>query len=329
MSFNEVMRHQAAAVSHWERGEHRHSADEYWKAYRAFSTPTHESRFHIFHGYTSILKEEYFPADDVDLENVRKVMNDKNEPRLFRVEAGYTLGLLHYARHERLECAEAYREAIRIGEKKPKAKQERMDKKVVQFNVDRKPMKEFMDEIIKDVQGNLDQLNLNNSSDKKPIGPQLISDGTFKPPMRTSHNMPIGYGGTTLTQTEINNLIDIGGIHCDCCKRKRGEDVQLMECGRCHRAWYCGQECQVKSWKERGHKEHCRKAGQFKPGDLVQLARLKSKPELNGNIMRLVGPDPNKDGRFAVRMEGAVEGDNTLSIAQANLNQLRPYDCRK
>lgn len=333
MSYSDVMRHQVAALTHWERGEQRQSADRYWEAYREIPNPIHEARFQMFRGYTSILQESYFAATDVDLENMGKVMSDKHEPRLYRVEAGYTLGMLHYARSERRECAEAYREAIRIGEKTPKAKQKRMDKKVVLFaNLDgsiaRKPMKEFMDEILIVVKSNLDQLNL-TSREGGSVGPQLISNGTFKPPLRMSHHMPIGRGGTTLTLHEINNLIDIGGLHCDCCKQKRGDNVQLSACGRCQRAWYCSKECQVKSWKEKGHKEHCRKVGQFKPDDLVQLARLKSIPELNGAIVRFIGPDPNMDGRYGVRMEGAVEEDDNLSISQANLNQLRPYDCRK
>lgn len=87
------MRHQLAALTHWERGEQRQSADRYWEAYREIPNPTHEARFQMFHGYTSILRESYFAATDVDLENMGEVMSDKNEPRLYRVEAGYTLGI--------------------------------------------------------------------------------------------------------------------------------------------------------------------------------------------------------------------------------------------
>ena len=32
--------------------------------------------------------------------------------------------------------------------------------------------------------------------------------------------MPIGRGGTNLTNEMINNLIDVGGIQCDYCKKK-------------------------------------------------------------------------------------------------------------
>ena len=74
---------------------------------------------------------------------------------------------------------------------------------------------------------------------------------------------------------------------------------------------------------------YCRKDGEFRSGDLVQIARLKNKTELNHNIMRIVGPDKTTEGRYELRMEGAVAGDKSFSIASGNLNQLRPYDCRK
>eukprot|EP01083_Nonionella_stella_P191155 707708_1 len=77
------------------------------------------------------------------------------------------------------------------------------------------------------------------------------------------------------------------------------------------------------------HKKYCRKEGEFKPNDLVQIERLKNKPELNHNIVRLVGPDKRNEGRFEVKMEGGVSRDPSFSVSAKNLNQLRPYDCRK
>lgn len=61
----------------------------------------------------------------------------------------------------------------------------------------------------------------------------------------------------------------------------------------------------------------------------MQIARLKNKPEMNELIVRITGPDTTTEGRYTVQMEGHVKGDTTFSLSAANLNQLRPYDCRK
>lgn len=324
MSRSDFMKHQLLAVTFWGQGRHRESANEYWAAYLTLSDPTCEWRYHILHGYTSILRGSSFEANEDDFKNMRKVFDDKHEPRLFRLEAGYTLGVLHYSRTERHECEDAYHEAIRIGKKKPKkARDEKMEKKNMVIltgsgSEQKRSMKELMEGVLKDCQTNLNELN---AATRGPVGTTFGPDAT-----KRTHLMPIGRGGTSLTEDEINNLMDVGGIHCDHCKRK---DAKLLKCARCNREFYCSKECQRKQWKENEHKVYCRKEGQFEPGDLVQIARLKNRPELNYNIMRLIGPDAVAEGRYRVRIEGGVKGDPYFSISAENLNQMRPYDCRK
>ena len=145
--------------------------------------------------------------------------------------------------------------------------------------------------------------------------------------MRTQlYKIKLKNENTTLSNTEINKLIDVGGGHCDYCKRK---DKKLFKCSKCNRGFYCSRDCQAKQWTENEHKKYCRKEGEFKPNDLVQIERLKNKPELNHNIVRLVGPDKRNEGRYEVKMEGGVRRDPSFSVSGKNLNQLRPYDCRK
>mmetsp|Transcript_18898 Transcript_18898/g.32518 ORF Transcript_18898/g.32518 Transcript_18898/m.32518 type:complete len:85 (-) Transcript_18898:132-386(-) len=73
----------------------------------------------LFRGKTSTVSGKAIDseASDSDFINMRKVLDDKHGPSLFRVEAGFTLGLLHYLRSERYECEDAYHDAIRIEEK--------------------------------------------------------------------------------------------------------------------------------------------------------------------------------------------------------------------
>ena len=130
-----------------------------------------------------------------------------------------------------------------------------------------------------------------------------------------------------MTQDQFTQLSYVGGVHCDCCKLEpKDNKKKLLGCARCRKAFYCSKECQTEQWKkENGHRVHCRAEGEFKPGDYVQLARLKGRTELNDKVVRLVGPDPKDEGRYLIRKEGWVAGDGTLSIAAGNLNQLRPF----
>jgi MYND finger len=41
------------------------------------------------------------------------------------------------------------------------------------------------------------------------------------------------------------------------------EDGAIKQCAHCKRAKYCSRECQIKHWKELGHKERCGKEGHF------------------------------------------------------------------
>ena len=106
-----------------------------------------------------------------------------------------------------------------------------------------------------------------------------------------------------MTQDQFTQLSYVGGVHCDCCKLEpKDNKKKLLGCARCRKAFYCSKECQTEQWKkENGHRVHCRAEGEFKPGDYVQLARLKGRTELNDKVVRLVGPDPtisDSEGRL-------------------------------
>ena len=155
------MKHQVDALTFWNQGKHREAATSYWLSFRAIPNPTYETRYHIFHGYTSILRDNYFEASDDDVKNLEQIFRDKHEPRLFRLEAGFTLGVISYARSERLKCQEYYHHAITIGEKSPKnSKQERLEQKKMMITPEtQKTMKELQDGVLKICRDNLNGLN--------------------------------------------------------------------------------------------------------------------------------------------------------------------------
>lgn len=248
--------------------------------------------------------------------------SNKSEPRLFRLEAAFTLAVMHYGRQERMKCEEVYHHAVSIGKKTLSAKEARKEERCIQkLNNDEKTMKELMEGVLNDCMKNLSQLNASTGG--------RGAESVFSPmenPTRGGHYMPIGRGGTALTSEMFDNLIDVGGNRCDFCKET---GKKMFKCSGCNKGFYCSKDCQKRQWRERDHKRYCRKDGQFEPGDLVQCARLKNRPEINGRIMRVVGRNESSiEERYKLQMEGAIEGDNILSLKPENLNQLRPYDCR-
>eukprot|EP00592_Proboscia_alata_P011995 CAMPEP_0194393228 /NCGR_PEP_ID=MMETSP0174-20130528/123182_1 /TAXON_ID=216777 /ORGANISM="Proboscia alata, Strain PI-D3" /LENGTH=301 /DNA_ID=CAMNT_0039188891 /DNA_START=165 /DNA_END=1071 /DNA_ORIENTATION=+ len=241
MSLFEVMKHQIVAVKFWGQGKHREAANEYWEAFKASPSPTHELRYDTLHGYTSMLRKEQtnpefvvsdndmnntrkifemlrkeqtnpeFVVSDNDMNNMRKIFEDKHELRLFRLEAGLTLGMNHYSRSERHICEDVFDRAVTIGERKPKnAKQEKVEQKqmvlIIEGKQQMKPMKEIMEDVLKDCKHNLIDLN-RNTKGSITFEPELMPDGTISQPARKTHLMPIGPGGTVLTEDEINNLM--------------------------------------------------------------------------------------------------------------------------
>jgi Ni2+-binding GTPase involved in maturation of urease and hydrogenase len=160
-----------------------------------------------------------------------KLLNDKSEPRLFRLEAAYTVAVMHYDLQQRMKCEEIYHRAVTIGEKKLSAKDMKMENETIMEmdpNTGRKSMKELMEGVLNDCKDNLYQLNTSTRGAARAINPNEKA--------RMRHEFPIGRGRTTLTSEMINNLIDVGGIQCDYCKKK---DVKLMKCSLCEKGFYC------------------------------------------------------------------------------------------
>jgi len=57
-------------------------------------------------------------------------------------------------------------------------------------------------------------------------------------------------------ETYIKQTRESLSKYCYSCK-KEGEGMK--QCDRCFAAHYCSRECQIKDWKEGGHKDHCKK----------------------------------------------------------------------
>ena len=123
---------------------------------------------------------------------------------------------------------------------------------------------------------------------------------------------------------------------CDFCQKTVQElgVTRLDTCGRCKHAYYCGAECQKAAWKA-GHRRACRPANCLQVGDIMYLYGLKNRVDLNGRLVRLVGPKRDGDNKTTTTTaewkvslyEERQPGDDAtkLFVAKAkNLMHIRP-----
>lgn len=119
----------------------------------------------------------------------------------------------------------------------------------------------------------------------------------------------------------------VRGDVCDTCgvasgpSSSDGAAVKLQFCIQCKKRWYCSVACQKKAWKGL-HKAACRAQGVFKPDDLALIHGLKSKPELNGEVCKIVHETKGSDGqpRWVVHVMGQHEAQ--LKLRPASLDYL-------
>ena len=101
------------AVLAFHGGRYREAAKKYLESFNASPEPWAENLWYIFHGFTSILKEEYFSPSQSDFDALRRFSENKAEAKLYRCEAAFVSGLLLWIAGKREESADFYREAIR------------------------------------------------------------------------------------------------------------------------------------------------------------------------------------------------------------------------
>ncbi|CAJ1946425.1 unnamed protein product [Cylindrotheca closterium] len=318
-------------VDSFSRGNYRLAATKYLQSFQASPDRWEVNRWQIFHGFTSILTEEYFTASlENDINPLKDIVEDNKELKLFRIEAAFATGLLLWMRGNREEAADYYRHAIQLAEKIPK--QEKKHKLVAtvesptgNHRLGFQSMGELIPGIVKVCTGNLQRMQAGISSNLPPPEHGLRSDGTPFPSTQRFTGVPVGHvsdDGSILSQAEVDKLIQVGGERCDCCGKSREELGRLFldRCSGCSKAYYCNRDCQMKQWKA-GHKKWCRKPGVFKPGDYVRLHGLQSQPQFNGTVVQVVHEDPNAKGLFAVKIQG---GTKSVSISSEKMEQLRP-----
>jgi len=192
----------------------------------------------------------------------------------------------------------------------------------------------LIDDVVGSATTNLGYLDKSIPIDPKDTTPfRMRSDGSYfrnkshETQVAVSRTLPGSFWNTDNLSEKINYLQSVGGAECDFCKKTLHELAQLtavntlQRCNRCKRAFYCNKECQKKQWRA-GHKQACREPGQIEAGDYVRLHGLERRPELNGFIVEVVQPAPNKEGRWQVKIPG--EESRCFSVATKSIGTLRP-----
>lgn len=250
------------------------------------------------------------------------------------------MGLMYWDEGQRTEAAEQYRSAIWLG--KEKATEKERKKKVVSVNGPNASIAQpfqnvgtLIDGTVAQVETNLARLEdrsipgegpfLSSSFSSQNAGiPATVkrSDGTTMPQKVRHSKIPVGPLPLGITKEEMGLLLAVGGGACDHCQKTLQElgVHHLRRCTACQNAFYCSEDCQRKQWKA-GHKQMCRKPGEYQAGDYVRLDGLVSRPELNDTVVQVVQLQDNNNERVEVKMLG---GEKSISVALSKLQHLRP-----
>ena len=310
---------QAAAAGDWRR-----CADCYLQAYTS-SARTWPLQYNCWSGYTSVLREDRFPASDRDVKQLKCVAEDESAPPLDRAQAYFSRGYVLFGRGDRPSAARAYRACIDICSGATAAQRSR--ELLVSWDgpLQLHTVGPMLDQCARNARDNLRPLDgtvsreealedyLANALESARLGLGTTPGRTF--------NLFIGPGvdDVEAARARLERATTVGGGECDRCA-KRG--VKLSMCARCKLSYYCSPACQKAAWTA-GHKQACRKKGQFKPGDLVYLEGPLEDPELaklNHTVVE-VATAPDATGDLAIRIIG---GDTDIPINAKNLRRGRP-----
>jgi hypothetical protein len=328
LSLQAYMQVAEKAVAAFHYRNFRESADFYLQAVTRAPTKWALNRYHLFAGYTSILREKYFKPSPRDMTALQHDFVDNiKEPMLFRSKAAFTIGLLHWDAGERELAADYYRQGIACcqGADAMERERETMATNANGTGMGQIKVGDLLGEIYQDIQRNLHILE-NPLGGRPPPGQEtyMRSDGTRMPKDVRSTNIPILTGPAPF---DLMKRSAVGGKVCDCCAKPREDTglTSLLVCARCKMAFYCSADCQKKQWKA-GHKQACRKQGQIEVGDYMKLQGLTSKPELNGQFVQVTAPMVASSGRWPVQVQVNREttGAQAISVKPENLERIRP-----
>ncbi len=149
------------------------------------------------------------------------------------------------------------------------------------------------------------QIYLSGNAMQDDGGAQSTNEGEVGPSSETTTTTPPEQGDSLFPPDVHKRYLELSrrpkATACSCCGAEAAENggKKLQVCSKCHRKAYCSPTCQRQDWKEGGHKRSCRPQKDFRKHDVVVAQGIEGKPELNGQLMVVVGPAAS-EGRWLV-----------------------------
>lgn len=281
-------------------GEWRIAADTYLECVVKAPSKWAPNRWKALLGYSRVWEDHSSDLKECtskEWKRLKRLCKDPEEPILFRAQALFLRGFLkmNSSTGEDEYAAIYFRQALFTIQKATPAECSRKVNVMTDVSL---PVQDQLNGLVHRLENDLEVLEKTEYIDEGVLASVPLVRGRPDPAI-------------------VQRLV-VGGSRCDCCGKSRTEVQDIFQwCGRCKRSYYCSEACQQRQWAA-GHNRACREPGEIKPGDYMQLRGLKSRPELNGRVAKVMRQTA---GRWAVSVKGET---NTISVAPEKLVHIRP-----
>ena len=316
------------------RGDWRGCADSYLAAYQG-SSRRWTCKYNCWSGYTSVLAEDRFAPTDADVRALKRVADDDAAPTLDRANATFARGYVLKNRGDRASAARAYRACVEMASGAAAAARARtvlLPNTQTQRDGLLRPtaVGPILDDLIATASRNLRAMEGQASPEEITATVERLDEQTARlglgraPAPRWQYRLgpEVAPGDVEAVKARMERATTVGGSTCDGCGKAAVHRSRLKICSRCKLAYYCSPTCQTTAWKD-GHKNACRKRGEFKAGDLVYIEGMAGEHAdfLNWSVVEIQAEPALDAGCRVIRIPG---GDSGLEIPEANLRRGRP-----
>ena len=314
------------------QGDWRRCADSYLAAYRGCSRRW-PCKYNCWSGFTSVMSEDRIAPTDADVKALKRVAEDDAAPTLDRAKAMFARGYVLKNRGDRARAARSYHACVETASGASAAVRERtvlLPNAQTQRDGRLRPtaVGPILDDLIATASGNLRAMEGQASPEERAAAVERLNEQTARlgfgrapaPTWQFRLGPRVAPGDVEAVKARMERASTVGGSTCDGCGK--AAVARLKICSRCKLAYYCSPTCQTTAWKD-GHKNACRKRGEFKAGDLVYIEGMAGEHAdfLNWSVVEIQAEPALDAGCRVIRIPG---GDSGLEIPEANLRRGRP-----
>ncbi|KAJ3317045.1 hypothetical protein HDU76_001373 [Blyttiomyces sp. JEL0837] len=320
------------SLQHEFSGEFRQAANLYMAAFKESDPKLWRMRFRVLGCYIGLLVNHSTLRDENDLEYLKQVEKNVDEPWHFRLCAGTGSAYIFNSRSEHKKAAKRLIRAVRLGLEallEGNASSEYLNSSIMTA-IDRGagPKTEQVKAVIGgllnsasnrlfDMQGKTADMIVKNDEWNKLDSSFLTmstspSDRNIATKILGSPFLP----SLTCAGCGMQRFLKIDGTITE------NKNVTLKRCSKCQRLAYCSKECQRSHWFDGGHKAVCREIGTFREGDYVEVCGLVNRGDLNGAIAEVDRVVEKDDGTFRYAVERRGNRAGKVLVKAENIRML-------